>query len=96
MTRPEDTVSEQELRARAVKRLRKRRDFYGHLVIYILVNGFLVGIWAITSQGFFWPAFVMGAWGIGLLANAWDVYGRQDIDEQRIRREMDRLQHSPH
>ena len=36
----------------------------------------------------------MGAWGIGLLANAWDVYGRQEIDEQRIRREMDRLQHS--
>ncbi|MGE5133031.1 MAG: 2TM domain-containing protein [Gemmatimonadota bacterium] len=92
----EDTVSGQELRARAVKRLRKRRDFYGHLVIYILVNGFLVGIWAITGQGFFWPAFVLGAWGIGLLANAWDVFGRQDIDERRIRREMDRLQHSPH
>lgn len=92
----EDTVSGQELRARAVKRLRKRRDFYGHLVIYILVNGFLAGIWAITGQGFFWPAFVLGAWGIGLLANAWDVFGRQDIDERRIRREMDRLQHSPH
>lgn len=92
----EDTVSGQELRARAVKRLRKRRDFYGHLVIYVLVNGFLIGIWAITGQGFFWPAFVLGAWGIGLLANAWDVFGRQDIDERRIRREMDRLQHSPH
>ncbi len=92
----EDTVSGQELRARAVKRLRKRRDFYGHLVIYILVNGFLIGIWAITGQGFFWPAFVLGAWGIVLLANAWDVFGRQDIDERRIRREMDRLQHSPH
>ncbi len=96
MTRPEDLVSDQELRARAVKRLRKRRDFYGHLVIYILVNGFLVGIWAITSHGFFWPAFVMGAWGIGLLANAWDVFGRQDIDEQRIQREMGRLQHGHH
>ena len=92
MTSHDDTSSEQVLRARALKRLRKRRDFYGHLVVYLLVNGFLVGIWAITSQGFFWPTFVMGAWGIGLLANAWDVFGRQDIDEERIRREMDKLQ----
>jgi 2TM domain len=33
------------LRDRAVKRLKKRRDFYTHLLTYMLVNGFLVGIW---------------------------------------------------
>ncbi len=92
----EDTISEQELRHQAIRRLKKRRDFYAHLLCYVLVNGFLVGIWAVTGQGFFWPMFVLGAWGIGLLLNAWDVFGRQSIDEQRIRREMDRLQHSPH
>jgi len=35
-----------------------RRDFYGHLLVYTLVNGFLVVIWAITnSGGFLWPIF---------------------------------------
>ena len=41
-------------RDRAVKRLRKRRDFYGHLVVYAVVNSFLVAIWAVTTpHGFF-------------------------------------------
>jgi 2TM domain len=85
---------DRELREMAVRRLKKRRDFYGHLVIYVLVNGFLVGIWALTGMpGFFWPGIVMGAWGIGLIANAWDVFGRQELDEQRIQREMSRIQH---
>lgn len=92
MTTHEDLTREQEaLRQRAVRQLKKRRDFYGHLVVYVLVNGFLVGVWALTTQGFFWPAFVMGAWGIGLLANAWDVFARRDIGEEQIQREMKRL-----
>ncbi len=87
-------IQDQELRKQAVRRLKKRRDFYGHLIIYVLVNGFLVGIWALTGMpGFFWPGIVMGAWGIGLVANAWDAFGRQEINEQRIRREMNRIQH---
>lgn len=90
-TQEESTRQQQALRDRAVKRLKKRRDFYGHLLIYVLVNGFLVIIWALTGQGFFWPGVVLGAWGIGLLANAWEVFGRQ-IDEERIQREMQRLQ----
>jgi hypothetical protein len=96
MTSQQDISPEQEqvLRGQAVRRLKKRRDFYGHLVVYLLVNGFLIGIWVLTSpHAFFWPAFVIGAWGIGLLMNAWDVFGRQEIDEDRIRQEMERLQH---
>ena len=29
--------------------------------------------------------------GIGVIMNAWDVYGRQEITEEDIHREMDRL-----
>jgi len=67
---------EQAPRDRAVQRLKKRRDFRAHLLVYVLVNGFVVLIWA--------------AWGIGLVLNAWDVYWRREITEQDIRHEMER------
>ncbi len=92
MSTQTDFTRDQELRHQAVRRLKKRRDFYAHLILYLLVNGFLVGIWAITSAGFFWPIFIIGAWGIGLLLNAWDVFARQNLTEDRIQREMHRLQ----
>jgi 2TM domain len=79
------------LREAAVTRLRKKRDFAMHVVIYLLVNGFLVVIWAVTSGDFFWSIFPIAGWGIGLAANAWDVYGRRPISEAEIRQEMDRL-----
>jgi hypothetical protein len=50
-----------------------------------------VTIWALTSDhGFFWPLFFIGAWGIGLVMNAWDVYWRHDITEEDIQREVER------
>jgi hypothetical protein len=82
---------EQEPRDRAIAQLKKRRDFRSHLLVYVLVNAFLVAIWAVTSDhGFFWPMFVIGAWGIGVVMNAWDVYWRQDITEADIQQEMRR------
>jgi len=79
------------LREAAVTRLRKKRDFATHVLIYLLVNSFLVVIWAVTSGDYFWPIFPIAGWGIGLAANAWDVYGRKPISEGEIRQEMDRL-----
>jgi hypothetical protein len=52
----ETTAREAELRDRALTRLKKRRDFYAHVMVYLLVNAFLVIIWWMTSPGgFFWP-----------------------------------------
>jgi hypothetical protein len=33
----------------------------------------------------------MGGWGIGLIMNAYDVYGREPIREEQIQREIERL-----
>jgi 2TM domain-containing protein len=82
---------EQTARDRAVAQLKKRRDFRGHLLIYVLFNAFIVVIWAITSRpGFFWPVFPIGIWGIGVVMNAWDVYWRPRFTEEDIRREIER------
>lgn len=81
------------LRERAVKRLKKRRDFYTHLLVYTLVNGFIVAIWAVTGHGFFWPIFPMVGWGIGLVMNGWDAFRDEEFDEEQIQREIERIQH---
>ena len=80
------------LRERAVKRLKKRRDFYTHLLVFTLVNAFIVAVWAVTGQGFFWPIFPIVAWGIGLVMNAWDAFRDEDFDEEQIQREIRRIE----
>jgi hypothetical protein len=87
----DDASSEGDLRQQAIRRLRKKRDFRSHVVAYVLVNAFLVVIWAVTSGDFFWPIFPIAGWGIGLAFNAWDVYGRRPLSEEEILREQQRL-----
>ncbi len=80
------------VRDEAVRRLRKRRDLANHVLVYTLVNGFLVAIWAVTDlHGFFWPVFPILGWGVAVLLNAWDVYRGDAISEERIQREIQRL-----
>jgi hypothetical protein len=85
------TEGDQELREQAVERLRKKSEFRAHALSYVLVNGFLIIIWAITGASFFWPVFPIAGWGIGLAFHAWDVYRRLEFSEEQIRREIHRL-----
>lgn len=83
--------NDDELRERAVRRLHERSDFHVHASIYLAVNLFLVAVWWFTGAGFFWPVFPIFAWGIGIVAHAWDVYGRSEPTEEQVQREMNRL-----
>jgi len=90
MSEPDDDV-----RTQARKRLEKRRDFATHVVAYVVVNLMLIGIWAVTGAGYFWPAWVLFGWGVGLVLNAWDVYFRRAITEADIDREVARGHEPP-
>lgn len=85
---------ERELRELAIERIKKRRDFQTHLVVYLGVNGFLWAVWlaiSLTSGWHFpWPVFPLFGWGIGVAVHAWDAY-RGDITEEEIELEMARL-----
>jgi len=62
-------TDEGDLRQRAIVNLKKKREFAAHLLAYVLVNAFLVAIWAVTSDGtLFWPIFPILGWGIGLVS----------------------------
>jgi 2TM domain-containing protein len=66
--------AEYERRRRAREIAEARYGFRWHLPIYVLVNGFLIAIWAYSGGGFFWPAFPFVFWGMGLFAHYWGAY----------------------
>ena len=78
-------------RALARERIKKRRDFATHVVVYLIFNAVIWGVWALTGAGYPWPAWVTGGWGVGLLMNAWDVYFNRPITDADIDRELHRL-----
>ena len=83
---------EPELRERALTQIRKKHEFHAHVAAYVLVNAMLVAIYLLTDPGgFFWPVFPILGWGIGLFFHGWDVYSAPPT-EQRIRKEMARLE----
>jgi hypothetical protein len=86
------TSDDTALRERAKKRLKKRRDFHAHLLVFTLVNSVTVLIWLLTNPGgFFWPVFPIAFWGIGLVMNAWDVYRGDEFSDEQIAREVAKL-----
>lgn len=80
----------QERREAAVERVKAKRDFKRHVAVYVVVNLFLIGIWALGDGGFFWPIIVILGWGVGLLLNGWDAYLKKPISEEAIQREIER------
>ena len=87
MTNTEAPTDQAALRDQAITRLRKKSELRAHLLAYVLVNAFLLTIWALTGAGFFWPAFPLAGWGIGLVFHAWDAY-RQPLSEEEAEEEI--------
>lgn len=78
------TTEYEQARARAVR----KGKFRGDLVGYLVINAFLVGIWAVTGAGYFWPGWVLAAWGVFLVLDAWNVFFRHEVTEEDIQREL--------
>lgn len=82
-------MNDQEGKVAATRRIEAKREFVAHAVVYFLVNIALVIVWAVASAGYFWPGWVIGGWGIGLVAHGLGVYVRsRPITEESIRNEM--------
>ncbi len=80
-----------ERREQAIKRIKEKRDFKVHLLVYLCVNAMLVVIWGFSGAGFFWPVFVMGFWGIGVVINGYTAYRGSTYTEGQIQREIEKL-----
>ena len=79
-----------EQRAAAISRLKNKREFRQHALVYCAVNTLLVIIWAASGAGYFWPIWPIAGWGIALALHAWRIYGQKPITEDDIAQEMHR------
>ena len=91
----ETAMDEQANYERARRRVQQLRGFYVHLVVYVLVNVFLVGLNLFATPNrlwFYWPLF---GWGIGIAIHAAAVFGGGWLwgnawEERKIREFMDK------
>jgi hypothetical protein len=67
-----------DARARGARALARvdRTMLRMHTGAYAAVNGAMVGTWALTGAGEFWPAWTLLPWGVGLAAHA---YGSRSL-----------------
>lgn len=78
---------------RLMKQRRKAfRSLNFHVAAYFVVNGFMVGIYFYTGDGFFWPGFAMAGWGLSFLlhiANFQFRYGfNRNAYDQKIKKQL--------
>lgn len=86
-------MSEEEIYEEAKRRVKVKKDFYVHLVVYICVNAFLVIIWAIPAGGGFpWFIFPLGGWGIGLIIHFYQAFFMEaKSDRAAIEKEVEKI-----
>lgn len=76
-------------REAARKRIEERRELGSHVAAYVVLNGAFIGIWAMTG-GYFWPAWVLGGWGAGLVLHVWTTLIRRPVTEADVDAELRR------
>lgn len=80
------------IREHAIRRIRARQQFYAHLTLFAAMGAYLVYLWSRSGADFFWPAWALIGWGIGIASHGVHVFGwRTAISEERIDREVARL-----
>lgn len=77
----------------AKKRVGELKDFYQHLLTYIVVNAFLFGINKVTSPGTNWFIWPLMGWGVGIVLHALTVFGLfwgRAWEERKVKELMDK------
>ena len=69
-------------------RIEKKRKLRADFAAYVIINIFLVGTWAATGFGYFWPGWVLAGWGTLLLLDAWNLRYRGPVTDDDIDHEL--------
>jgi hypothetical protein len=76
-------TNENDLRAKAIKRIKGKRDFQNHLIVFVIVNTALWLIWARINQKadtndlLIIGTYITGIWLVILVIDAFRVYGER-------------------
>ncbi len=80
---------------RAKKRVKGIKDFYIHLIVYLVVSIFFLVLNLLTSPDSIWFYWPLLGWGIGLLFHASSVFFfkglfGEDWEERKIKEIMEK------
>jgi len=97
MTHMKSTTPEQERYERAKQRVELVRGFYGHALVFVLVNLGLAAYNIALSPDRLWFIYTVAGWGIGLVGHGAYVMGSgrflgPEWQARKIRDEIEREQ----
>ncbi len=85
-------ANDDALMALARKRAQEKIGFYIHFTVYVVVNAFLILIWwFVVGDGFPWFLFILGFWGIGIVAHFMGVFVGTGMTDRMTQREYEKL-----
>lgn len=89
-------MSEEEKYLRARRKVEKMKRFYKHLSSWMFTSVFLMVLFFVLRMPPWITFVVVAGWGIGIAAEAVEVFGFPGIDrdweERKIREEMEKLE----
>jgi hypothetical protein len=88
---PAGPDSLEQRRKLAIEQIKRKNQFLVDVVVYLVINALMVGIWASTGAGYFWPIWVILGWGAAVVIHGYIVYRGNAISNEQIEREMQRL-----
>ena len=67
-------MTEEQVYKEAKSRVKAKREFYSHLTSWIIVNGVLIIVWALTNRGHPWFLWPLCIWGFFVLFHGLRVF----------------------
>jgi hypothetical protein len=90
-------AEQDEIRTAAVKRLKSQAAFWRLLITFVILWVAMILIWALSSRGYFWPAWVIVGTGVALAFSGFDAFGprKKGLSQEKIDQEMKKFGSSP-
>lgn len=89
-------MDEQSRYQEAKKQVGDIKDFYIHLLTYLIANIFLIIVNLLTSPAYFWFIWPLLGWSIGLIIHGITVFGGlwgKSWEERKIKEIMEKNNH---
>jgi hypothetical protein len=85
-------MSEEQIYEEARLRVKAKKDFYGHLTSWAVVNVILIIVWALTSPGYPWFLWPLCIWGVFVLLHYLRTFiFERKSDRAAIEKEVERI-----
>jgi len=79
----------------ALERVQEEKNFYNHLIVYVVVISLIWILNYVTTPGNYWAIWATIGWGIGLFFHGLGVFGKniffgKSWEERRVREILDK------